>query len=245
MPFLSFVAAIYACLSFRIFFSLRRRNTTNRLFRSGYSISKDYYLRLMGFSLVPLLVSFPLTFTSFILNIKLGPRPWISWEDTHSNFDRFESYSAEITEGDPYLYANWMINLCGCLVCCYLFFIFLGTSPEQCRQYRRWFFIILRPFGIKPPPSSTDSPTVWQPRYGRTIPATPNTPTTPTSPTPLLTFSGTTASISTVPVAHRPKDTVDPTDVRDMGRENFEHNYQRVKGGEGGNPREKRLDILG
>ena len=248
VPFLSFVAAVYACLSFRIFLSLRRRNITNRFFSSGYSISKDYYLRLMGFSLVPLLVTFPLTLTSFILNIKVGPRPWISWEATHSNFDRFESYPAAVTQGDPYVYANWMINLCGCLVCCYLFFIFLGTNPEQIRQYRQWFFVILRPFGIKPAPSPPVSPTVWQPTFRRsipTIPTTPTTPNTPSSPTPLLTFTGNPASISTIPVAHRPRDAVSSIDVRVVGKENFEHNYQKVKRGEGGTPREERLDILG
>ena len=234
MPFLSFVAAIYACLSFRIFLSLRRRNTIDKLFSRGYSISKDYYLRLMCFLLIPLLWTFPLTFTSFLLNIKLGPRPWISWEDTHSNFNRFESYSAAVTEGNPYLYATWMINLCSYPVCCFLFFIFLGLNPEQRRQYRRWFFIILRPFGIKLASSSRDSPTVGQRLFGRTT-------TTTHTPTP-FTFSGTPASLSTVPVAHRPKDTLNPTDIIVIGREIFEHNdYQRVKRGESGNPREERL----
>ena len=234
IPFLSFVAAIYACLSFRIFLSLRRRNTTNQLFSSGYSISKDYYLRLMGFSLVPLLVSVPLTFTSFILNIKAGPRPWISWEDTHSNFDRFESYSAE---ANPYVYANWMINLCGCFVCCFLFFIFLGTNPEQCRQYRRWFFIILRLFGIKPASSPRDSPTERHPLFGQTT-----TITTPTTTPTSFTFSETPTSISTVPLAHRSKDTLTPTGFRVFGRENFEHkDYQRAERGEGGSPHEERL----
>ena len=222
-PFLSFVAAIYACFSFRTFLLLRRRNTINQLFSSGYSIGKDYYLRLMCFSLIPLLLTFPVTLTSFLLNIKLGPQPWVSWEDTYSNFDRFESYSAAVTEANPYVYATWMVNLCGCLVCCFLFFIFLGLNPEQRRQYRRWFFIILRPFGIKPTSLSTDSPTERQRLFGRTA-------TTTLTPTP-FTFSETPASISTVPVAHHPKDTLKLTDVIVIGREMFGHNdYQKVKG---------------
>ena len=231
-PFLSFVAAIYACLSFRTFLLLRRRNTINELFSSGYSISKDYYLRLMGFSLIPLLLTFPLTFTSFLLNIKLGPEPWVSWEDAHSNFNHFNSFPAAVIEANPYVYATWMINLFACLVCCFLFFIFLGLNPEQRRQYRRWFFIILRPFGFKPASSSTDSPTVWRRLFSRT------TTTTILTPTP-FTFSGTTASISKVPVAHRSKDILNPTDVIVIGREIFEHgDYQRAERGESGDPRE-------
>ena len=181
-PFLSFVAAIYACLSFRTFLSLRRPNSTDELFSSGYSISRDHYLRLMCFSLIPLLFTFPLTFSYLILYIKLGPEPWISWENTHSNFNRFEFYSAAVIKANPYLYATWMIHLCACLASCFLFFIFLGMNDEQRREYRRWFFVILRPFGIKPASSSTDSPTVWQRLFGRT-------PATPTTTTLSLTFT--------------------------------------------------------
>ena len=190
----------------------------------------------MCFSLIPVLLTFPFTLTSLIINIKLGPEPWISWEDAHSDFNRFDSFPAAVIEADPYIYTGWMINLCACLVCCYLFFIFLGLNPEQRRQYRRWFFIILRPFGIKPALSSTDSPTVWQGLFGRTTTAAIATTLTPTP----FTFSGATASISKVPVAHRPKDTLNPTDVIVIGRELFEHgDYQRAERGESGNPRDQ------
>ena len=235
LSFLSFVAAIYACLSFRIFLSLRRRNTIDELFSSGYSISKDHYLRLMGFSLIPILLTFPFTLTSLIINIKFGPVPWVSWEDAHSNFNRFDSYPAAVVEADPYIYATWMINLCACLVCCFLFFIFLGLNPEQRRQYRRWFFIILRPFGIKPALSSRDSPTVWRRLFGRTTATT-----TTLIPTP-FTFIGATASISKVPVAHRLRDILNPTDLKVIGREIFEHDdYQGGERGERGNLRDGR-----
>ena len=141
----------------------------------------------MCFLLIPLLLTFPLTFTYLLLYIMLGPRPWISWEDTHSNFNRFEFYSAAVIKANPYVYAIWMIHLCACLVSCFLFFIFLGMNDEQRQEYRRWFFVILRPFGIKPS-SSTDS--VWQRLFGRTT-----TTTTTTTPTLSLTFSGAPASI--------------------------------------------------
>ena len=211
---LSFVAAIYSCLSFRTFLSLRRRNTIDELFSRGYSISKDYYLRLMCFSLIPLLLTFPFTLTSLITNIKLGPEPWISWEDAHSNFNHFYSVPAAVVEADPYLYAALMINLCACLICCFLFFLFLGLNPEQRRQYRRWFFIILRPFGIKPASSSTDSPTLWRRLFGRT------TTTTTLTPTP-FTFSRTTASTSTSSVSHDQKGVLNPIDVILIEREHF------------------------
>ena len=100
-PLISFVAAIYACLSFRALLSLRRRNTIDELFTSRYSISKDHYLRLMCFSLIPPLLMFPPTLSNLDLYIKRGPQPWISWEDTHSNFNRFDRYPAAAIEADP------------------------------------------------------------------------------------------------------------------------------------------------
>ena len=213
---LSLIAAVYACLSFRTFLSLRRRNTTDELFSSGYSISKDQYLRLMCFSLIPMLLMLPLTFTHLLLDIKHGPRPWISWEDTHSNFNRFEFYSQAVLEASPTVYGTWVVYLCGCPVSCFLFFIFLGTNDEQRRQYRRWFFVILRPFGIKPAPSSTDSPTVRQGPSYRTTTTTTTTPST---------SSG-------------------APDAQVIRRENFEQNdYQRAERGETGNPPEERLKV--
>ena len=218
---LSLIAAVYAFLSFRTFLSLRRRNTINEPFSSGYSISNDQYLRLMCFSLVPKLLMFPLTFTLLLLDIKLGPQPWVSWEDTHSNFNRFESYPAAVIEANPYAYAPWVVHLCACLVSCFVFFIFLGTNDGQRRQYRRWFFVILRPFGIKPAPSSTDSPTVWQRPFGRTATATTTITLTPTP----FTFSG-------------------APDAQGVGKEIFEHSdYQTAERGETGNPREERLKV--
>ena len=230
-PFLSFVAAVYACLSFSAFLSLRRRNTINELFSSGYSISKDYYLRLMCFSLIPPMIMVPLTFFNFINNIKHGVQPWISWEDTHSNFNRFDLYPASAVEAIPPTYACFLIELWSCTGCCFLFFIFLGLNPEQRRQYRRWFFIILRPFGIMPPSSSTDSPTVWQRLFSRSA-----TATATLTPTP-FTFNGATASISTSSVLHDSKGIFCPTDANFIGREIFEvRDFQRGEREQSGNP---------
>ena len=181
-PFISFVAAIYSSLSFRAFFWHRRRNTIDELFTSGYSISKDQYLRLMCFSLIPSLLMFPLTLFCLIGNIKLGPRPWISWEDTHSNFNSFDTYPEAAIKTYPYSYAGFAIELWCCPSDCLLFFIFLGMKDEQREQYRRWFFAFLRPFGIKPPSASTDSPSLWQRLFGR--------PTTPPKPTPFILSMG-------------------------------------------------------
>ena len=222
--FISFVAAIYSTLSFRAFLWHRRRNTVDELFTSGYSISKDHYLRLMCFSLIPSLLMFPLTLFGLISNIKLGPRPWISWENTHSHFNRFDTYPEAVLKTNTCFYASWLIELWSCSACCFLFFIFLGMKDEQRGQYMRWFFVILRPFGIKPS-SSTDSPTLWQRLFGRS--------TTLLKPTP-FNLSGATSSISVLPVDHGPKHFPKTTDTIIFGLR-F-NDYPRTEEEESGNP---------
>ena len=135
-------------------------------------------------------------------------------------------------EADPESYACFLIELWSCTGCCYLFFIFLGLNPEQRRQYRRWFFIILRPIGIKPAP---DSPSVWNRLFSRST-------TTTLTPTP-FTISGTTASTSMSSMPHRQKGTLDPTDIALVERENFGFNdRKRAVREETSNPREGGLN---
>ena len=121
-------------------------------------MSKNYYLRLMWFSLIPLLVTLPLSVYMLIINITLGVQPWISWEDTHSNFNRFDRFSAAFIEANPGVYSTYVVHLWADTLGWVLFIIFLGTGPAHRKQYRHWFFSILRPFGIQPPLSPVDSP---------------------------------------------------------------------------------------
>jgi hypothetical protein len=93
-----------------------------------------------------------------IIHITFGPQPWISWEDTHSNFNRFDRFSAVLVEANPSVYSTYVVHLWGDTLGWVLFIIFLGTGPAHRKQYRHWFFSILRPFGIQPPLSPVDSP---------------------------------------------------------------------------------------
>ena len=176
----------------------------------------------------------PLTLFALVVNIRAGPQPWISWEDTHSDFNRFDSYPAAVIAADPYIYATWVLDLWSCTISWVLFTIFLGMGNEQRRQYRRWFFVILRPFGIKPRSLSTESPTVWQRLFGRPTAASrlKSTPSTP---------GGATASISTFSVTHDSKAFPKKFDPMSTGGDSFELNdYQ---GAESGTRREGRLKV--
>jgi hypothetical protein len=158
-PVISFIAVVYGCLAFRGF--LKMRKTLDARFNSESHMDKGYYLRLMGFSLIPLFFMLPLSLYILIANLIVGPRPWISWEDTHLSFNRFDRFPAAPLEADLRVYSTFVVNIWGNTLCWVLFVIFLGMGPAHRKQYRRWFFSILRPIGIKPPSSPVDSP--WRP----------------------------------------------------------------------------------
>ena len=158
-PVISFIAVVYGCLAFRGF--LKKRRTLDARCNSESHMDKGYYLRLMWFSLIPLLFMLPLSLYILIVNIMAGPQPWISWEDTHFNFDRFDRFPAAPLEANPVAYSTSIVNIWGNTLCWVLFIIFLGMGPAHRKQYRRWFFSFLRLVGIKPPSSPVDSP--WRP----------------------------------------------------------------------------------
>lgn len=162
---LSVIAIVYGMLSLRAF--IKRRNIVEEFLNSNASgLSADRYMRLMCFSSVELVVAFPLTLFELLTNIITIPIfPWISWEDTHFNFDRFDQYPAILIEQDALTTIHLGIPLWIVPILAYIFFIFFGLGREQINQYKRWFYTVLKPFGVKPPaprPYNPDRRTWWQ-----------------------------------------------------------------------------------
>lgn len=162
---LSCVAMVYSLLSLRAW--IKRRNQVEEFLNSNATgLNADRYFRLMCFAALELVVSFPLTLwltLSIATNIPMVP--WISWEDTHYMFDRFNQVPAVIIEGNAVSYAQFAGHLWSVPFLAWLFFIFFGFGREQTNQYKRWFYAALKPFGVKrpqPKPYSHDRRTWWQ-----------------------------------------------------------------------------------
>jgi hypothetical protein len=157
-PIISFIAVVYGCLAFRGF--LKKRKTLDARVTSESHMDKGYYLRLMWFSLIPLLLMLPLSTYLLVLNGTRGIQlqPWISWEDTHFHFNRFDRFTLARLKLVPNLYWSFVVFAWSCPLSWVLFIIFLGTGSAHRKQYRRWFFSIARPFGIKPQLSPVVSP---------------------------------------------------------------------------------------
>lgn len=201
---LSLIAIIYGILSLR---ALIKRQALAEEFLdctdSDLKADRHFYFRFMCFSGVELVIAFPLGLY-LLLHQAINEHvfPWISWEDTHSNFDRIDQYPAifitSIFNGK--VVQGVMLWSVPCLS--YLFFLFFGFGPQQVKQYKRWFYVLLKPFGIKPH-STTDGRTWWQKLLRRPAPPLPlpfmiNRPPSP----PFATTS--TSSLSSIMIIGNP-----------------------------------------
>ena len=88
------VAITYGMLSFRAF--LKRQITAEEFLDCNASgFNADRYFRLMCFSCVELTVAFPRgLYEPLIQAVDKPVYPWISWENTQSDFDRFDQLPA-------------------------------------------------------------------------------------------------------------------------------------------------------
>ena len=176
---LSSIAVVFSLLSLRAW--LKRRSIVEEFPNSNASgLNADRYFRLMCFSAVELTVNFPLSLWVTLADaLNVPMMPWISWEDTHYMFNRFEPIPAAFIESDQTSYTLLVVNFWAFPFICYLFFIFFGFGGEQVNQYKRWFYAVLRPFGVRPPqpkPYSQDRRTWWQKLFRRPAPTPYGTP---------------------------------------------------------------------
>src|SRR5258706_624326 len=136
---LSLIAIIYGILSLRAF--LKRRTVVEEFLNSsGSGLDADRYFRLMCFSAVELTIAFPLGLFILLTQAINNPVfPWISWEDTHEDFDRIEEIPAILITSSPISTLYLTVSLWSVPFLAYLFFLFFGLGREQINQYNLWF----------------------------------------------------------------------------------------------------------
>jgi hypothetical protein len=105
----------------------------------------------MCFSAVELTIAFPLGLYQLLADANKVIFPWISWEDTHSHFDRYDQLPAIFIERHPASSLQFSVLIWSIPILAYIFFLFFGLCREQRIQYKRWFYALLKPFGIKTP----------------------------------------------------------------------------------------------
>lgn len=150
-PLICFISGIFAVLTIRLF--LARRKEFDAVLNSGSTnINKDRYLRLLSLAAVAVCIHLPLSLWAIIIDAVAFPvEPWISWEDTHSNYHRIMYVTRFMISLAPStaVYASigwWSLILCGIN-----FFIFFGFGEEATKQYQSMIGACLKPFGITYP----------------------------------------------------------------------------------------------
>ncbi|KAI9509914.1 STE3-domain-containing protein [Russula earlei] len=113
-------------------------------------VNRGRYFRLMALSSVDMIASIPLATYMIVRNAQLGVTPWISWDDTHSNYSRVIQIAAFIWKNDPNfagleLY-RWLL-----VACAFVFFAFFGFADEARQHYRLVYVSLVSRIGFSTP----------------------------------------------------------------------------------------------
>lgn len=150
------VSAYYSIRSILCF--NKSRHQFNELLSSHSNLTSSRYLRLMCLAGIEVLGTIPFVIASIIINTRaFGIRKWISWENTHSFFNRVDQYPSVIWRANP-IYAT-QFELCRwmTIACAFIFFGFFGFADEARIQYRRAVQSITKTLGLSLTLTSTSN----------------------------------------------------------------------------------------
>jgi len=139
------VSLVYSALTIRAF--LKRRSQFKELLSGNNNLNSSRYLRLMLLAGTEILCTIPVASYFLYLNIKLGVQPWISWEDTHSNFSRVDQIPQVIWERIPYFQTGMEVSRWLLVACAIIFFGFFGFADEARKNYRLAFSSVAKRVG--------------------------------------------------------------------------------------------------
>lgn len=106
------------------------------------------YIRLMSLAAVEALFDIPVNLYVIIAH-RGDVQPWISWEETHFDFNRFDAFPAMLwrsagQEAIDIERARWTVVACGLL-----FFAFFGFADEAIKNYKLAYNFFARKLGLK------------------------------------------------------------------------------------------------
>jgi pheromone a factor receptor len=118
------------------------------LLSTNSNLNSNRYFRLMTLAGLECCCTIPLASYVIYLNVSNGMSPWISWEDTHSHFNRADAYPAilwrNMPNGEVSLeLSRWFLPLCA-----FAFFGFFGFADEARKHYRLAASTVVKKSGI-------------------------------------------------------------------------------------------------
>ncbi|KAG8795666.1 a-factor receptor [Ceratobasidium sp. 428] len=125
------------------------------------------YFRLMALAGTDMAFSLPISLYELVHSLMAYPSPpWVSWNDTHEYIHQVGIRTYEGILAIPGHKTAYDINRWAIPGCAFLFFAFFGLSGEAMKQYKKTFWRVVAPFGIRPPApgSSPEHQTASWPR---------------------------------------------------------------------------------
>ncbi|KAG8811081.1 a-factor receptor [Serendipita sp. 399] len=158
-PVFCIIAIIFSILTYINI--IRHRKEVANMFSLSRRHNASQYYRLLAITLVLTLIHLPLVLRGLIINVvDYEVYPWISWDDTHSNYMRIQYISRFMLGTMPtstvsnLSLAYWAVALCG-----YIYFALYGTGAEALAQYKQAILYIPRRLGLTSPPRTTTTTT--------------------------------------------------------------------------------------
>lgn len=121
------------------------------------------YFRLMALAANEILFSLPFSIYLLVTNLASPQNPWISWADTHQNFGYIGFIPRAFMEANPNLKAVNDINRWVTPGAGLLFFAYFGLAGEAAVEYRKVFWKVLAPLGIKTRAAKPQTPAWYVP----------------------------------------------------------------------------------
>lgn len=118
-------------------FMRRRMSFVMHLQNSNSALTTYRYLRLMAMAVTEMFWGTSLTAFNIYSNFSYGFRPWISWQNVHSNFSRVDLYPTIYLS--PSFLRSVYLFWWAMPVSAFIFFIFFGFGEEARREYSKAF----------------------------------------------------------------------------------------------------------
>lgn len=125
-------------------FMKRRKQFKDVVASTGMTWNR--YLRLVMLAVTDLFFTIPLSIWGIVSSAVLVPvSPWISWADTHSNFDRYEQVPWVLMK--PSVIAQLEVNRWSAVLAAVVFFAFFGFADEAKKNYRLFVSTVTKRLG--------------------------------------------------------------------------------------------------
>jgi pheromone a factor receptor len=137
----------------------KRRSEFKDLLSANKNLNSNRYFRLMFLAGLDLCTSIPISIYIICVNVRFGLRPWISWSNTHLDFDRVTEVPALLWRNNAVTKVSIDLSRGLTIACALIFFGFFGFAAEARKNYRRAYLSISKLGGDSTRSVETDSVT--------------------------------------------------------------------------------------